>query len=204
MRQAGPLPQATAGGLQVQTRLQAARATHEERDSEQNEHEVEYSLRAEETQFGVPNGKRSHKETTVETRLDVLEASLEELYQGQGRILGVESSLKEAKYQIDRVESLVDRLTEDSKDFVRHLHEVVTELMTKVTMERVPECVLVSICTEPGCRSAEADAIEKSLPTARVLRCDKTCTVLVAEMVVVHVASVCEEGVEKCWSWHLP
>ncbi|RZR90680.1 hypothetical protein BHM03_00018613 [Ensete ventricosum] len=70
----------------------------------------------------------------METRLDVLEASLEELYQGQGRILGVESSQEEAKSQIDRVESLVDRLTEDTKDSVRHLHEVVAELMTKVTL----------------------------------------------------------------------
>lgn len=71
-------------------------------------------------------------------------------------------------------------------------------------MERVPEGVRVSIFTELGYRSAEPDAIEKSLPTARDLRCDETCTGLVAEMVIVHVASVCEEGVEKCWSWHLP
>ncbi|RRT35820.1 hypothetical protein B296_00049901 [Ensete ventricosum] len=63
-------------------------------------------------------GKRSHKErlSTMETRLDVREATLEELYQGQGRLLGVESSQEEAESRIDRVESLVDRLTEDTKD----------------------------------------------------------------------------------------
>ncbi|RRT55439.1 hypothetical protein B296_00027043, partial [Ensete ventricosum] len=133
MGQAGPLPQATAGGLQVQTRLQTAGAAHEERDSEQDEHEVGYSLRVEEAQSGAPTGKRSHNErlSTVETRLDVLEASLEELYQGQGRLLGVESSQEEAESRIDRVESLVDRLTEDTKDSVRHLHEVVVELTAK-------------------------------------------------------------------------
>ncbi|RZS22640.1 hypothetical protein BHM03_00055441, partial [Ensete ventricosum] len=106
MGQAGPLPQATAIG---------------------------YSPRAEEAQSGAPTGKRSHKEklSTVETRLDVLEASLEELYQGQGRLLGVESSQEEAESRINRVESLVDRLTEDTKDSVRHLHKVVAELTTK-------------------------------------------------------------------------
>ncbi|RZS27121.1 hypothetical protein BHM03_00060554 [Ensete ventricosum] len=84
----------------------------------------------------APTGKRSHKErlSTVEARLDVLETSLEELYQGQGRLLGVESSQEEAESRIDRVESLVDRLTEDTKDFVRHLHEVVAELTAKVTV----------------------------------------------------------------------
>ncbi|RWW89708.1 hypothetical protein BHE74_00001253, partial [Ensete ventricosum] len=72
--------------------------------------QVGYSPRAEEAQSGAPTGKRSHKErlSTVETRLDVLEASLEELYQGQGRLLGVESSQEEAESRIDRVESLVD------------------------------------------------------------------------------------------------
>ncbi|RRT52091.1 hypothetical protein B296_00034326 [Ensete ventricosum] len=94
MGQAGPLPQAAAGGLQVQTRSQIARAAHEERGGEQDEREVGYSPRAEEEQFGAPTGKRSCKErlSTMETRLDVLEASLEELYQGQGRLLGVENS----------------------------------------------------------------------------------------------------------------
>ncbi|RWW17825.1 hypothetical protein GW17_00018226, partial [Ensete ventricosum] len=69
-----------------------------------------YSPRAEEAQSGAPTGKRSHKErlTTVETRLDVLEASLEELYQGQQRLLGVKSLQEEAESRIDRVESLVD------------------------------------------------------------------------------------------------
>ncbi|RRT32602.1 hypothetical protein B296_00055067, partial [Ensete ventricosum] len=133
MGQVGPLSQVAAGGLQVKTSSQTVGATHEEHDSEQDEREVGYSPRVKEAQFGVPTGKRSHKErfSTVETRLDVLEASLEELYQGQGRLLGVESSQEEAESQIDRVESLVDRLTEDTKDFVRHLHEVIAELTAK-------------------------------------------------------------------------
>ncbi|RWW83770.1 hypothetical protein BHE74_00007719 [Ensete ventricosum] len=99
MGQVGPLPQAAVGGLQVQTRSQIAGAAHEECDSEHDEREVGYSPRAEEAQSGAPAGKRSHKErlSTVEIRLDVLEASLEELYQGQGRLLGVESSQEEAE-----------------------------------------------------------------------------------------------------------
>ncbi|RWW72351.1 hypothetical protein BHE74_00019847, partial [Ensete ventricosum] len=133
MGQARPLPQEAVSGLQVQTRSQTAGAAHEERGSEHDEREVGYSPRAEEAQSGAPTGKRSHKErlSTVETHLYVLEASLEELYQDQGRLLGVESSQEEVESQIDRVESLVDRLTEDTKDFVRHLHEVVAELTTK-------------------------------------------------------------------------
>ncbi|RRT44113.1 hypothetical protein B296_00013595 [Ensete ventricosum] len=73
MGKAGPLLQATAG------------AAHEERDSEQDEREVGYSPRLEEAPSEAPTGKKSHKErlTTAETRLDVLKASLEELYQGQ-------------------------------------------------------------------------------------------------------------------------
>ena len=92
--QAGPLPQATAGGLQVQTLSHAVGAALEERDSEHDEQEVTYSLRAEEAQSIVPIGKKSHKErlTMAETCLDVLKASLKELYQGQRRLLGVESS----------------------------------------------------------------------------------------------------------------
>ncbi|RWV96040.1 hypothetical protein GW17_00041283 [Ensete ventricosum] len=44
---------------------------------------VGYSLRAEAAQSGAPTGKRSYTErlTMAETRLDVLEASLEELHQ---------------------------------------------------------------------------------------------------------------------------
>ncbi|RRT49177.1 hypothetical protein B296_00027232 [Ensete ventricosum] len=108
MGQAEPLPQAAIGGLQVQTRSQTTGAAHEECDSEQYEREVGYSPRAEEAQSGAPTGKRSHKKRllTVETRLDVLEASLEELYQGQGRLLGVESSQEETESRIDKVESL--------------------------------------------------------------------------------------------------
>ncbi|RWV78019.1 hypothetical protein GW17_00061080, partial [Ensete ventricosum] len=87
-------PLHTAGELQVQTRLQVDEAAHEERGSEQDEREVGYSPRAEEAQSGASTGKWSHKErlTMVETYLDVLEASLEEFYQGQRRLLGVESS----------------------------------------------------------------------------------------------------------------
>ncbi|RWW86819.1 hypothetical protein BHE74_00004389, partial [Ensete ventricosum] len=61
---------------------------------EQDEREVWYSPRVEEAQSGAPTRKRSHKERLimVKTRLDVLEASLEELHQGQRRLLGVESS----------------------------------------------------------------------------------------------------------------
>ncbi|RRT32391.1 hypothetical protein B296_00051847 [Ensete ventricosum] len=96
------------------------RAADEERNSELDEREVVYSPRAEEAQSGVLIGKRSHKERliTVETSLDVLEASLEELYQGQRRLIGVESWQEEAESRIDMVESLVDRLTEDTKDSV--------------------------------------------------------------------------------------
>ncbi|RWV86147.1 hypothetical protein GW17_00051988, partial [Ensete ventricosum] len=43
MGQAGPLPQAAASGLQVQTRSQNAGAAHEERGSEHDEREVRYS-----------------------------------------------------------------------------------------------------------------------------------------------------------------
>ncbi|RWW36776.1 hypothetical protein BHE74_00058167, partial [Ensete ventricosum] len=133
MGQVEPLPRAAASGLQVQTRSQTAGAAHEERSSEHDEREVGYSPRAKEAQSGAPIGKRSHKErlSTVETDLDVLEASLEELYQGQGRLLRVESSQEEAKSRIDMVESLVDRLMEDTKDSVRHLHEVVAELTAR-------------------------------------------------------------------------
>ncbi|RZS24536.1 hypothetical protein BHM03_00057614, partial [Ensete ventricosum] len=132
--QAGPLLQATAGGLQVQTRSQTAGVAYEECDSEQDEREVGYSPRGEEAPSGAPTGKKGHRErfTMAETRLDVLEASVEELYQGQGRLLGVESSQEEAEARIEKVESLIDQLAEDTKDFVRHLHEVVTELTAKV------------------------------------------------------------------------
>ncbi|RRT79315.1 hypothetical protein B296_00006148 [Ensete ventricosum] len=70
--------------------------------------------------------KKSHIErlTTVKIRLNVLEASLEELYHGQKRLLGVESSQEEVESQIKKVKSLVDRLMEDTKDSVQHLHEV--------------------------------------------------------------------------------
>ncbi|RRT37580.1 hypothetical protein B296_00044200 [Ensete ventricosum] len=57
MGQAGPLPQAVVGGLQVQTRWQTTGVAHEERESEHDECEVGYSLRAEEAQSGAPTGK---------------------------------------------------------------------------------------------------------------------------------------------------
>ncbi|RRT84571.1 hypothetical protein B296_00009863 [Ensete ventricosum] len=123
----GPFPQTVASGLQVLTRSQAVGAAHEERGGKQDEREVGYYPRAKETQSGAPIGKRSHKErlTMVETRLVVLEASLEELYQGQRRLLGVESLQDEVKSRIDMVESRVDRLTEDIKDPIHHLHEFI-------------------------------------------------------------------------------
>ncbi|RWW82742.1 hypothetical protein BHE74_00008781 [Ensete ventricosum] len=68
----------------------------------------------------------------IESHLDVLEASLEELYQGPRRLLGVESSQEEAESRIDKVESQVDRLTEDTKNSVQHLHEVMAELTSKL------------------------------------------------------------------------
>ncbi|RRT57229.1 hypothetical protein B296_00036638 [Ensete ventricosum] len=106
----GQCPKQSQVGCKCKTRSLTAEAAHEERDSEHDEREVGYSPRAEEAQSGAPTGKRSHKKrlSTVETRLDVLETSLEELYQGQGRLLGVESSQEEAESRIDRVESLVD------------------------------------------------------------------------------------------------
>ncbi|RWV90753.1 hypothetical protein GW17_00047019, partial [Ensete ventricosum] len=106
---------------------------YEERDSEQDEREVGYSPRGEEVPSGAPTGKKGHRErlTMAETCLDVLEASVEELYQGRGRLLGVESLQEEAETQIENVESLIDQLTEDTKDSVRHLHEVVAELTAK-------------------------------------------------------------------------
>ncbi|RWV84784.1 hypothetical protein GW17_00053477 [Ensete ventricosum] len=62
MGQARLLLQATAGGLQVQTRSQAVGAAHEERDSEQGECEIGYSPRAEEAPSGASIGKKRHKE----------------------------------------------------------------------------------------------------------------------------------------------
>ncbi|CAL9091332.1 unnamed protein product [Musa textilis] len=78
----------------------------------------------------------SHRERiiVVKTRLDVLKASLEELYQGQHRLLGVESLQEEAESRIDKVKALVDRLTDDTKDSVQHLQEMVVELTSKVTV----------------------------------------------------------------------
>ncbi|RWV78504.1 hypothetical protein GW17_00060527 [Ensete ventricosum] len=102
MGQVGPLLLAAAGGLQVQTHSQTGGAAHEEHYSEQDEREVGYSPRGEETPSGVPTGKKGHRErlTMAETCLDVLEASVEELYQGQGRLLGVGSSQEEAEARI--------------------------------------------------------------------------------------------------------
>ncbi|RRT44620.1 hypothetical protein B296_00041215, partial [Ensete ventricosum] len=131
---AGPLLQAVVGGLGVQTHSQTIGATHEEHDIEQDEHEFRYSPRVEEAPSRAPTLKKSHKErlTMVETHLDVLKASLEELYQGQRRLLGVESLLEETESRIKKVESMIDQLTEDTKDSIRHLHEVVAKLTAKV------------------------------------------------------------------------
>ncbi|RRT68743.1 hypothetical protein B296_00003175, partial [Ensete ventricosum] len=108
--------------------------THKERGSEQDKHVVGYSPRWEEAPSGTAIEKKSHNErlTTAETCLNVLEVSLEELYQDQRRLLGVESSLEEAESQIKKVESMIDQLTEDTKDSVRYIHEVVAELTAKV------------------------------------------------------------------------
>ncbi|RRT62899.1 hypothetical protein B296_00004496 [Ensete ventricosum] len=94
MGQAGPLLQAIAGEMQVQTRSQTTGVAYEERGSEQDGREVGYSLRGEEAPSGAPTEKKGHRErlTMAETHLDVLEASMEELYQGQGRLHRVESS----------------------------------------------------------------------------------------------------------------
>ncbi|RRT65028.1 hypothetical protein B296_00041382 [Ensete ventricosum] len=67
MGQVGPLPQVVVGCLQVQTRSQAVGAAHGEHVSELDEREIVYSSRAEEAQFGVPTGKRSHKERLTTT-----------------------------------------------------------------------------------------------------------------------------------------
>ena len=59
---------------------------------------------------------------------------MEELYHGQQRLVGVESSQEEAESRIDKVEALVDRLSDDTKDSVQHLQDVVAELTAKVAM----------------------------------------------------------------------
>ena len=59
---------------------------------------------------------------------------MEELYQGQRRLLRIDNSLEEVESWIDKVESLVDRLIKDTKDSMQHLHKVMAELMSKVTL----------------------------------------------------------------------
>ncbi|RRT38079.1 hypothetical protein B296_00040887, partial [Ensete ventricosum] len=90
-------------------------AAYEERGSEQDEREFGYSPRGKEAPSGAPTEKKGHRErlTLAETCLDVLEASVEELYQGHGRLFEVESSQEEAEARIEKVESLIDQLTED-------------------------------------------------------------------------------------------
>ncbi|RRT52896.1 hypothetical protein B296_00026899 [Ensete ventricosum] len=68
MGQAGPLLQAAAGGLQVQTRSQTTGVAYEEPDSEQDEREVGYSPRGEEAPSGVPTGKKGHRERDLQWR----------------------------------------------------------------------------------------------------------------------------------------
>ncbi|RWV84648.1 hypothetical protein GW17_00053625 [Ensete ventricosum] len=59
MGQAGPLLQAAAVGLQVQTRSQTIIAAHEERGSEQDKREVGYSPLMEEAPLEPQLGKRA-------------------------------------------------------------------------------------------------------------------------------------------------
>ncbi|RWV78789.1 hypothetical protein BHE74_00014225 [Ensete ventricosum] len=61
--------------------------------------------------------RRRHLErlTMAENHHDVLKAGLEELYQGQRRLLRVESLHEEAESRIEKVESLINRLIEDTK-----------------------------------------------------------------------------------------
>ncbi|RWV86138.1 hypothetical protein BHE74_00016103 [Ensete ventricosum] len=95
MGQAGPLPKQPQVGCKC--KLASKLLEPLMRSAAANKTSVKLrTRRAEEMQSGALTGKRSHKERlkTVETRLDFLEASLEELYQRQGRILGVESSQK--------------------------------------------------------------------------------------------------------------
>ena len=70
----------------------------------------------------------------MEIHLDVLEASLEELYQGQQKLLRVDNSQEETESRIDKVEFQVDRLTKDTKDSVQHLHKVMVEFMSKIML----------------------------------------------------------------------
>ncbi|URE41304.1 Retrotransposon protein [Musa troglodytarum] len=94
MGQAGLLPQAAAGGLHVQTRSLTAGAAHEEQARRRNP---------------GASGRKSHREGHGGgNRLDVLEASLDELYQGQTR-------KKKAESRIDKVEAL---------DSVQHLQDL--------------------------------------------------------------------------------
>ena len=44
------------------------------------------------------------------------------------------NSQEEAESRIDKVEALVNRLSDDTKDSVQHLQEVVAELTSRVTM----------------------------------------------------------------------
>ncbi|RZS09942.1 hypothetical protein BHM03_00041072 [Ensete ventricosum] len=97
----------------------------------------------------------------AETRLDVLEASVEELYQGQGRLLGVESSQEEAETRIENVESLIDQLIEDTKDFIRHLHEVMAKLTAKPPVGC--KCKLARKLLEPLMRSAVVNKMSVKL-----------------------------------------
>ncbi|RWW63323.1 hypothetical protein BHE74_00029500 [Ensete ventricosum] len=72
MGQAGPLLQAAASGLQVQTCSQTIGAAHEEHESEQDEREVGYSPRVEEVPSGAPTEKKSHKERLTIAKLTLM------------------------------------------------------------------------------------------------------------------------------------
>ncbi|RZS17155.1 hypothetical protein BHM03_00049269 [Ensete ventricosum] len=148
---------------------------------EQDEREVGYSPRGEEAPSGAPTGKKGHRErlTMAETRLDVLEASMEELYQGQGRLLGVESSQEEAESRIEKVESLIDQLTKDTKDFVRHLHEVVAELTAKLPA-RLAQLTAWTIDSVATTAALYAHAAQCSAATCRSDSTQRDCYVCTA------------------------
>ncbi|RWV96729.1 hypothetical protein GW17_00040538 [Ensete ventricosum] len=81
--------------------------TYEERDSEQDKREVGYSPRAKDTQYEVPTGKRSHKES-LQWRKPAsmfLKRAWRNSTKANEGSFGIESSQEEAESRIDKVES---------------------------------------------------------------------------------------------------
>ncbi|RWW66916.1 hypothetical protein BHE74_00025677 [Ensete ventricosum] len=111
MGQARPFPQAAAGGLQVGCKCKLALKLLETlmRSAATNKMSEKLGILCKRRRHDLEcqPGKISYNErlTTAETRLDVLKASLEELYQGQRKLLRVESSQEETESRIDKVES---------------------------------------------------------------------------------------------------